>query len=129
MIAYVATEIVMLSLLLAITMIGSNPPDPKEAAAAALNKHDYRLAGVSTVWGSMKAEKRYWRPYGLKCSPLPDDAYAYGYFVSDAVAREAFDGYRRQIGFLVTYNNALLKSGMLPREWNCTTDNNPKPLG
>lgn len=119
----------MLALLFAVTMIGTNPPDPNTAAADALKKNDYRIAGVSTFWGSMRAQKADWRPYGLKCSPLPEDAYAYGYFVSDAVAQEAFDGYRKQIQFLVTYNKALLKSGMLPREWNCVLDNDPGPLG
>ena len=118
----------MLTLVLAAVSIGVIPPDPQRAAQKAIRTHDYRIAGVTSFWGSARLQKPDWRPYGLKCNPLPDTAYAYGYFVSDAIGREAMEGYRKQRHFLITYNAALLASGKLPTSWGCVSDPNPGPL-
>ncbi len=118
----------MLSLVISIIMIRSSPPDPSAAAADALSRHDYRIAGVSNFWESAHAGKTVWEPYGLKCDDLPSGAYSYGYFVSDAIAQEALDGYAKQKHFLVSYNEAMLRSGRLPAAWNCVTDPAPPSL-
>ena len=118
----------MLTLVLAAVSIGVSPPDPHKAAREAIRKHDYRIAGVTSFWGSARLQRPDWRPYGLKCNPLPDNAYAFGYFVSDAIGKEAFEGYKKQRHFLVTYNAALLASGKLPADWGCVSDPNPGPL-
>lgn len=61
-------------------------------------------------------------PYGLKCKAAPDTAYAYAYAfayayeVSDAIGNDAAHGYAKQILFLKTYNQAMLRSGKLPAE-------------
>jgi hypothetical protein len=65
-------------------------------------------------------------PYGLKCKATPDTAYAYE--VSDAIGNDAADGYAKQILFLKTYNQAMLKSGKLPAEWGCVLDSAPGKL-
>lgn len=115
----------MLDAIATIIMIGAVPPDPSVAVADALKRHDYRLAGVSSFWEGVHAQKSIWRPYGLKCDNLPENAFAYGYFVSDAIGREAFEGYAKQKYFLITYNREMLKSGLLPAAWNCAIDANP----
>lgn len=119
----------MFAVALAVISIAGNPPDAAKAAARSLHARDYRIAGVSTFWGSIHVQKADWRPYGLKCRPLPETAYAYGYFVSDAIDHDAFDGYHKQILFLRTYNRLMLRSGRLPKEWNCTIDTRPGRLG
>ncbi|RYF47122.1 MAG: hypothetical protein EOO38_12775 [Cytophagaceae bacterium] len=109
--------------------IGSNPPNPRRAAAKALKGQDYRIAGVTTFWGSAAIQRPDYRPYGLRCKAAPDTAYAYVYEVSDAIGVDAFEGYAKQISFLKAYNQAMLKSGKLPAEWGCALDPAPGKLG
>lgn len=96
------------------------PADPVKAAKAALAASDYRLAG----WGMADyahpgtAPIR-WSPYGLRCRDLPVSSFRYVYEKSDAIGLDAANGYRQQKSFMFIYNNALLRSGKLPKSWRC----------